>query len=149
MAYSTSARDSSSVVAAGVAGDVTRMWAEFAARLRAFVARRVPAGIEPDDVVQEVFLRVVRRLPSLRDADRIEAWLFQIASHAPSVLRGRRGSASRCVGLPPSRVCRVRQSERRVRLRTRLRARGLSAASIASAASGAGPQRLLKWSGEE
>jgi len=49
------------------------------ARPRAFVARRVPAGIEPDDVVQEVFVRVVRHLPSLRDAERIEAWLFQIA----------------------------------------------------------------------
>jgi RNA polymerase sigma-70 factor (ECF subfamily) len=55
------------------------MWAEFAGRLRAFVARRVPPGIEPDDVVQEVFLRVMRHLPSLREADRIEAWLFQIA----------------------------------------------------------------------
>jgi RNA polymerase sigma-70 factor (ECF subfamily) len=82
MAHSTSAEAPSSVVAAGVAGDVTLMWAEFAARLRAFVARRVPAGIEPDDVVQEVFLRVVRHLPSLRDAERIEAWLFQIARNA-------------------------------------------------------------------
>jgi len=58
------------------------MWAEFAGRLRAFVARRAPAGIEPDDVVQEVFVRVVRHLPSLRDAERIEAWLFQIARNA-------------------------------------------------------------------
>jgi RNA polymerase sigma-70 factor (ECF subfamily) len=66
-------------VAAGVAGDTSLMWAEFAGRLRAFVARRVPAGIEPDDVVQEVFVRVVRHLPSLRDAERIEGWLFQIA----------------------------------------------------------------------
>jgi RNA polymerase sigma-70 factor (ECF subfamily) len=55
------------------------MWAEFAGRVRAFVTRRVPPGIEPDDVVQEVFLRVMRHLPSLREADRIEAWLFQIA----------------------------------------------------------------------
>jgi RNA polymerase sigma-70 factor (ECF subfamily) len=58
------------------------MWAEFAAPLRAFVARRVPPGIEPDDVVQEVFLRVVRHLPTLRDAARIEAWLYQIARNA-------------------------------------------------------------------
>jgi RNA polymerase sigma-70 factor (ECF subfamily) len=55
------------------------MWAEFAGRLRAFVTRRVPPGVEPDDVVQEVFVRVMRHLPSLREADRIEAWLFQIA----------------------------------------------------------------------
>ena len=79
MADSASAEAPSSVVAAGVAGDTSLMWAEFAGRLRAFVARRVPAGIEPDDVVQEVFVRVVRHLPSLRDAQRIEAWLFQIA----------------------------------------------------------------------
>ena len=79
MAHSSSAEDPSSVLAARVAGDTSLMWAEFAGRLRAFVARRVPPGIEPDDVVQEVFLRVMRHLPSLREADRIEAWLFQIA----------------------------------------------------------------------
>ena len=69
-------------MAGRVDDDTSLMWAEFADRLRAFVARRVPAGIEPDDVVQEVFVRVVRHLPSLRDAERIEAWLFQIARNA-------------------------------------------------------------------
>jgi RNA polymerase sigma-70 factor, ECF subfamily len=78
-APSSSAEAHSSGIAPGVAGDTSLMWAEFAGRLRAFVARRVPAGIEPDDVVQEVFLRVMRHLPTLRDAGRIEAWLFQIA----------------------------------------------------------------------
>jgi RNA polymerase sigma-70 factor (ECF subfamily) len=83
MAYSTSAVDDpSSVVEAAVPGDTAAMWAEFATRLRAFVARRVPTGIDADDVVQEVFLRVVRHLPSLRDGERIEAWLFQIARNA-------------------------------------------------------------------
>jgi RNA polymerase sigma-70 factor, ECF subfamily len=81
MADSPSAEDPS-FVDAGITGDASRMWAEFAGRLRAFVARRVPPGIEPDDVVQEVFLRVVRHLPSLRDGDRMEAWLFQIARNA-------------------------------------------------------------------
>lgn len=79
MANSSSAEDPSTVMPAGVAGDTALMWAEFAGRLRSFVARRVPPGIEPDDVVQEVFLRVMRHLPSLREAGRIEAWLFQIA----------------------------------------------------------------------
>ncbi len=62
-----------------MAEDTLLVWTEFAARLRAFVARRAPAGIEPDDVVQEVFVRVIRHLPSLRNTERIEAWLFQIA----------------------------------------------------------------------
>lgn len=79
MAHTPLVDDLSFARPGGVAADTSLMWAEFAGRLRAFVARRVPPGIEPDDVVQEVFLRVMRHLPSLRDAERIEAWLFQIA----------------------------------------------------------------------
>ena len=87
--------DDRAAAGAAVAGDTSLMWAEFAGRLRAFVARRVPPGIEPDDVVQEVFLRVMRHLPSLRDSDRIEAWLFQIARntlHDAMRVRQRRDS---------------------------------------------------------
>jgi RNA polymerase sigma-70 factor (ECF subfamily) len=79
MAHSSSAEHSASVTAADVAAETSLVWTEFAGRLRAFVARRVLPGIEPDDVVQEVFVRVMRHLPSLREADRIESWLFQIA----------------------------------------------------------------------
>jgi RNA polymerase sigma-70 factor (ECF subfamily) len=86
----------SSVAAPGAAGDTALVWAEFATRLRAFVARRVPAGIEPDDVLQEIFLRVVRHLPSLRDSERIEAWLFQIARNTlRDAMRARQRRESR------------------------------------------------------
>ena len=68
----------------GAAGssDPAALWAAFAPPLRAFLARRVPAGIEPDDLLQDVFVRVVKHLGSLRSADRPEAWLFQIARNA-------------------------------------------------------------------
>ena len=79
MAEASRTKDVSSVSPADLASDTSLMWEEFSGRLRAFVARRVPPGIEPDDVVQEVFLRVMRHLPSLRQPERIEAWLFQIA----------------------------------------------------------------------
>jgi RNA polymerase sigma-70 factor (ECF subfamily) len=96
MADSASVEASSTGVRTGIAGDTSLMWAEFAGRLRAFVARRVPAGIEPDDVVQEVFVRVVRHLPSLRDAERIEAWLFQIARNTlRDAMRARQRRESR------------------------------------------------------
>lgn len=90
MAHSSQAEESSSATAAGVAADTSLVWAEFAGRLRAFVARRVPPGIEPDDVVQEVFVRVMRHLPPLRDAERMESWLFQIARNTLNdVMRAR------------------------------------------------------------
>jgi len=62
--------------------DPATLWTEFRAPLRGFLARRVPPGVDPDDLLQEVFLRVVRHAATLRRADRPEAWLFQIARNA-------------------------------------------------------------------
>jgi RNA polymerase sigma-70 factor (ECF subfamily) len=53
-------------------------WEEVAARLRPFIARRVSPG-DLDDVMQDVFLRMQRGLPALRDEERFTSWLFQIA----------------------------------------------------------------------
>jgi RNA polymerase sigma-70 factor, ECF subfamily len=54
---------------------------ELAQKLRPFVARRVPAG-EVDDVLQDVFVRVQRGLPALRDEERLVPWLYQVARSA-------------------------------------------------------------------
>jgi RNA polymerase sigma-70 factor, ECF subfamily len=69
------------------AGDPPRpldeaLWEEFAVPVRAFVGRRVPPGIDVDDVVQEVFLRIVRHLPLLEEVERLDAWVFQAARSA-------------------------------------------------------------------
>jgi RNA polymerase sigma-70 factor (ECF subfamily) len=55
------------------------LWSEFSAPLRAFLGKRVPSGVDADDIVQEVFVRIQERLPELRDTERIDAWIFQIA----------------------------------------------------------------------
>jgi RNA polymerase sigma-70 factor, ECF subfamily len=56
-------------------------WQDVAARLRPFLARRV-AATDVDDVLQDVWLRVQRGLPALRDEERFTSWLFQIARSA-------------------------------------------------------------------
>jgi RNA polymerase sigma-70 factor (ECF subfamily) len=68
--------------ALGDATDLAEMWAEFAPPLRAFLARRVPPGVDAEDLVQDVFLRVIRHAETLRSVDRPEAWLFQVARNA-------------------------------------------------------------------
>ena len=62
--------------------DPSTLWKDFAPPLRAFLARRVPSGIDADDLLQEVFVRVIRHLNTLRATERPEAWLFQIARNA-------------------------------------------------------------------
>jgi RNA polymerase sigma-70 factor, ECF subfamily len=56
-------------------------WTDVAARLRPFVAHRVPSS-EIDDVVQDVLVRMHRGLRDLRDDDRFSAWMFQVARNA-------------------------------------------------------------------
>ena len=62
--------------------DPAALWASFAPPLRGFLARRVPPGVDADDLLQDVFLRVIQHLGELRSTDRPEAWLFQIARNA-------------------------------------------------------------------
>ncbi len=56
-------------------------WNEVAAKLRPFVARRVSSA-EIDDVMQDIFVRMQRGLPALRDEERFTSWLFQIARNS-------------------------------------------------------------------
>ena len=52
-------------------------WAELHTNIRGFVARRVRQPADVDDIVQQVFLRVHQALPTLRDADKLPAWVYQ------------------------------------------------------------------------
>lgn len=56
-------------------------WPDVAARLRPFVAHRVPTS-DVDDVLQDVLVRMHRGLPDLRNDDRFSAWMFQVARNA-------------------------------------------------------------------
>jgi RNA polymerase sigma-70 factor (ECF subfamily) len=55
-------------------------WHEVAAKVRPFVARRVPASSDVNDVMQEIFLRIQRGLHALRDEDRFGPWVYQTSS---------------------------------------------------------------------
>jgi RNA polymerase sigma-70 factor (ECF subfamily) len=52
---------------------------EFVEKLRAFIRARVPDDATADDLTQETLFKVYRSRASLRDDDRLEAWLYRIA----------------------------------------------------------------------
>ena len=58
------------------------VWSELRANIRGFVGRRVRQPADVDDIVQRVFLQVHRALPTLRDSDRLHAWVYQTARRA-------------------------------------------------------------------
>lgn len=75
-------------------------WRDLDAKLRPFVARRVPAA-DVDDVVQDVFLRMQRGLAGLRDDQRFGPWVYQVARSA--IADQQRASARHVVPRDPPR----------------------------------------------
>ena len=58
------------------------VWSELQAHIRGFVGRRVRQPADVDDIVQRVFLQVHRALPTLREAARLHAWIYQTTRRA-------------------------------------------------------------------
>lgn len=62
--------------------DLTGIWHQVHDALRAFVTKRVADEAEVDDILQEVFLWIHRKLDSLKDPHKILSWVYQITRHA-------------------------------------------------------------------
>ena len=58
--------------------ETNNLWADFYKPLRNFVARRVTNDADVEDVLQEVFLRIHKHLHTLQQAERVDAWMYQI-----------------------------------------------------------------------
>ena len=61
---------------------IESLWDRMHVRLCRFIRNRVPDGQDAEDILQEVFLRAQARLHTLRDPDRLESWIYQVARNA-------------------------------------------------------------------
>ena len=68
-------------------------WEELNGNLRAFISRRVRNPADVDDLVQRVLLQIVKGLASLRDAERLHAWVYRTARNV--IVDSYRSSAGR------------------------------------------------------
>jgi RNA polymerase sigma-70 factor (ECF subfamily) len=62
--------------------DVAALWREFSEPLRRFLRARIASAADADDLLQEVFLRIHRRLPELRETAKLQGWVYRIARNA-------------------------------------------------------------------
>lgn len=58
------------------------LWHELHDALHGFIQRRVNDPHAVDDLLQDVFLRIHRGLPTLDDAQRVVPWVYRIARNA-------------------------------------------------------------------
>lgn len=58
---------------------ISKVFAEQGARLRNFIRRRVPDGEEAEDILQDVFYRLVEANRLLMPIDHVTGWLYRVA----------------------------------------------------------------------
>ncbi len=67
------------------------IWEQMHGRLCRFVCSRFADEADADDILQEVFLKIHANLDSVRDMERMESWIYQIARNSiADFYRGRR-----------------------------------------------------------
>ncbi len=55
------------------------LWREYSHQLRQFLLARVNNPSDVDDLLQEILIKTYRHLNTVKDPDKLPAWLFQIA----------------------------------------------------------------------
>ncbi|HYG23923.1 MAG TPA: RNA polymerase sigma factor SigZ [Verrucomicrobiae bacterium] len=58
------------------------IWHEFAGKLGRFIRTRVADPAAAEDILQDVFLRIQKRLDQLKDPAKLETWIYLIARNA-------------------------------------------------------------------
>lgn len=63
-----------------IAPEARGAWKELEQRLRPYLARRVASPADIDDLLQDIFVRMHRGLPTLREDERFGGWVYRIAN---------------------------------------------------------------------
>jgi RNA polymerase sigma-70 factor, ECF subfamily len=68
--------------ASDMTATVESIWNEVACQLRSFIRSRVRDHAAAEDILQDVFLKIHQKLPTVRATERLEAWVWRIARNA-------------------------------------------------------------------
>jgi RNA polymerase sigma-70 factor, ECF subfamily len=55
------------------------IWEEFHPRIKQFILKRIPDEHNAEDILQEVFLKIHARIDTLREEEKLQSWMYQIA----------------------------------------------------------------------
>lgn len=58
------------------------LWNQFHDRLYRFISSRLSNEQDTEDIIQEVFLRIHMHLETVRDMNKLESWIYQIARNS-------------------------------------------------------------------
>ena len=59
-----------------------KIWIEFGKQLKSFIIKRVSDASFADDILQEVFIKIHSNVDTLKDEQKIKAWIYQITRNS-------------------------------------------------------------------
>lgn len=62
--------------------DTSAVWHVFRSKLLTFIKSKIKEPADAEDILQEVFIKVHRGLPSLSHSHKLQSWLFAITRNA-------------------------------------------------------------------
>lgn len=57
---------------------LTDLWEEFSIPLKKFISKRIIKQQDTEDILQEVFLKINNNIGSLKDKQKLQAWIYTI-----------------------------------------------------------------------
>ena len=61
---------------------VEDIWRDLASELRGFIRVRISDHATAEDILQDVFVKIHQKLPTLRAGERVESWVWRITRNA-------------------------------------------------------------------
>lgn len=61
-----------------VTTEINYIWKEYHDQLLDFIRKRVKDHADADDILQEVFIKILSKIDTLKDSDKLKNWLYQI-----------------------------------------------------------------------
>src|SRR5260221_6857850 len=59
-----------------------RVWEELNVGLKHIILKRMPDELCAEDILQDVYLKIHTHIDTLREADKLQSWIYQIARNA-------------------------------------------------------------------
>jgi RNA polymerase sigma-70 factor (ECF subfamily) len=81
---------------------VESIWEALASQVRSFIRSRVRDHAVAEDILQDVFIKIHQKLPSLRASERLEAWVWRIVRNAIADHFRRPRRADALTGIEPA-----------------------------------------------
>lgn len=60
----------------------SKIWEEFSARLKGFIFKRIQNEYDVEDILQEIFFKIYINILNLKEKDKLNAWVYQIARNS-------------------------------------------------------------------